>query len=245
MRIAIFPTKRIGREVLKFLMKEHEEHIKLIVFESNGTDLYKEYKNIKPFLFYEDVYQNLDYIKSLDLDWIFLAWWPHIIKSNLIDIPRYGVINTHNSLLPYNRGVHSNFWAIVEQKHYGVSIHMVTPGVDEGDIISQKFIEYNWTDNGDTLYEKGMQELTKLFKATYPKIVENKFELTPQDHSKMTCHKKNEIENICHINLKENYKAEDLINIIRAKDCLDNPGAYFIHNNKKYEIRVSINEIDL
>ena len=244
MNIAIFATKRIGTEVLRYIINEHKEHLKLIVFDKEDSEIYEEFKTFSPHVFYDEIGNHIDFIKSLDLDWIFLAWWPHIIKSDIINIPRKGVINTHNSLLPFNRGVHPNFWAIVEELEYGVSIHKVTPGVDDGDVIAQKRIAYDWLDNGDTLYEKGMVELTELFKLTYPKIVSGNYELTPQDHSVMTCHRTNEINKICNIDLTRQYEGAELLNIIRAKDCLGKPGAYFYSNGKKYEVRIKIEEIE-
>lgn len=243
MKIAVFATKRIGTEVLRFITGEYKEHLKLIVFDDENSEIFREFNHFSPHIFYKDINDHLDYLQSLELDWIFLAWWPHIIKKNIIDIPKLGVVNTHNSLLPFNRGVHPNFWAILEKLEYGVSIHKVTPGVDDGDIIAQKKISYDWLDNGDTLYEKGMVELTKLFKETYPKIISGDFESTPQNHTMMTCHKTKEIQEVCNIDLSKKYRAEDLLNIIRAKDCLGKPGAYFFSNNKKYEVRIKIGEV--
>jgi len=240
MNIAIFPTKRIGRKVLTFILDNYKDDLKLIVFEHKKCPLFREFGNLKPYLFYENILNETKYLSSLKLDWIFLAWWPHLIKQDIIDIPKFGVINTHNSLLPFNRGVHPNFWAIVEQKQYGVSMHLVTKGVDDGDIISQIKIPYDWTINGDQLYELGMKSLEKLFEETYTKIRKNNFKPIPQDHSLMTCHKTHEIENKSKINLNGKYKAKDLINIIRAKDCLGKSAATFIDDGKVYEIRVNI-----
>jgi len=56
----------------------------------------------------------------------------------------------------------------------------------------------------------------------------------------MTCHKTKEIEEVCNIDLSKKYRANDLLNIIRAKDFLGKPGAYFFSNNKKYEVRIKI-----
>ena len=243
MNVAVFPTKRIGKVVLDYITKNHPDHLKLIVFENDTSDLYNEYKSFSPHIIYSDINNQLDMINTLDLDWIFLAWWPHIIKKNIIDIPKNGVINTHNSLLPFNRGVHPNFWAMVEKKEYGVTIHKVTPGVDDGDIIAQTRIAYNWEDTGDDLYERGMLALSRLFEETYPKIVSGNYESFEQDHSVMTCHKTSEIENICNLNLDKEYKAEELFNIIRAKDCLGKQGAYFLSDGRKYEVRLKIKRI--
>jgi methionyl-tRNA formyltransferase len=240
MNIAIFPTKRIGTKALSFILDKYNDDLKLIVFESKDCPLFREFGQFKPNIFYHNISNEIEYLYSLNLDWIFLTWWPHLIKQEIIDIPRHGVINTHNSLLPFNRGVHPNFWAIVEEKEYGVSMHLVTKGIDDGDIISQVKIPYDWTINGGQLYELGMRALEKLFEDTYPKIRNNKFTKKPQNHSLMTCHKTFEIETKSKIDLNKNYTARELINIIRAKDYLGKSAAKFTEEGKVYEIRLKI-----
>ena len=42
------------------------------------------------------------------------------------------------SLLPYNRGSHPNFWSFVENTPKGITIHEISNGIDDGDIIFQK-----------------------------------------------------------------------------------------------------------
>ena len=59
-----------------------------------------------------------------------LAWWPKIISNKLINLPRKGFINLHNSFLPFNRGKHPYFWAFYEDSPYGVTIHKVDEGID-------------------------------------------------------------------------------------------------------------------
>tara|TARA_X000000950_G_C13894936_1_gene652447 strand:- start:2299 stop:3045 length:747 start_codon:yes stop_codon:yes gene_type:complete len=240
MKIAIFPTKRIGHKALSFVLEKYKDDLKLVVYKDKNCPLFREFASLKPYLFYDNLLNETEYLSSLNLDWIFLAWWPHLIKQDIIDIPKFGVINTHNSLLPFNRGVHPNFWAIVEEKQYGVSMHLVTKGVDDGDVISQIKIPYDWTINGDQLYELGMKSLERLFEETYPKIRKNNFVPIPQDNSLMTCHKTHEIINKSKINLNAKYKARELINIIRAKDCLGKSAATFIDDGKVFEIRLNI-----
>ncbi len=240
MNIAIFGSKRIGRKALSFITKNYNDDLKLIVFENKNCPLFSEFGHLKPYLFKEDIYKKIDYISSLDLDWIILAWWHQMLKQEIIDIPKFGIINTHNSLLPFNRGVHSNFWSIVEEKEYGVSIHLVEKGVDDGDIISQVKIPYDWTTNGGQLYELGMEALEKLFEDTYVKLRKNEFITTPQNHKLMTVHKSNEIENKSNIKLDDDYKARDLINIMRAKNFPKKSGARFVDKGNVYEIRLDI-----
>lgn len=242
MNIALFPTKRIGEFALNFILKNYPNDLKLIVFESEDSEIFHKFGDLKPYILYKDIEENLDMISSLNLDWILLTWWPYIVKKHLIDIPKKGVMNTHNSLLPFNRGVHPNFWAIVEEKEYGVSIHKVTPGVDDGDLIAQTAIPYDWTMTGDHLYELAMVELEKLFAATYPKIRTEDYSLTPQNHKLMTVRKTAEISEASVINLDKKYTARYLLNVIRAKDCLGKPPVYFKDGNKVYEVRIDIKE---
>lgn len=240
MNIALFPTKRIGDFALNFILENYSDDLKLIVFESDESEIFHKFHDSKPYILYRDIENNLDMISSLNLDWIFLTWWPHIVKKNLIDLPKKGVINTHNSLLPFNRGVHPNFWAIVEEKEYGVSIHKVTPGVDDGDLIAQTQIQYDWTMNGDHLYELGMVELEKLFSKTYPKIRDDNYSLTPQNHELMTVRKTKEITEASVINLDQEYTARYLLNVIRAKDCLGKTPVCFKDGDDVYEVRIDI-----
>ncbi len=63
----------------------------------------------------------------------------NILKKALLDIPRIGVINRHNALLPRNRGRLTPFWALYKgERESGVSIHFVTEGIDAGPVIVQK-----------------------------------------------------------------------------------------------------------
>jgi methionyl-tRNA formyltransferase len=62
-----------------------------------------------------------------------------IIKKELLNIPKIGVLNRHNALLPKNRGRLTPFWVLYKQeKETGVSIHFVEEGIDSGDIVVQK-----------------------------------------------------------------------------------------------------------
>ena len=58
------------------------------------------------------------------------------------------IYNIHYSALPYYKGRHPTFWATVKGEDYiGISIHMVTEEIDEGEIISQRKVPYYfWLD---------------------------------------------------------------------------------------------------
>lgn len=83
------------------------------------------------------------YLESLDLD-VIINQSQSFIKKELLDIPKTGVLNRHNALLPKNRGRLTPFWVLYKgDKETGVSIHFVEESLDSGDIIVQK--KYNVT----------------------------------------------------------------------------------------------------
>ena len=108
-----------------------------------------------------------EYLSNLEFDLGILAWWPRIISSKIISQPKYGFVNTHNSFLPNNRGKHPYFWAMVEERDYGVTLHWVDEGIDTGDIIAQKQIKFDWEDNAETIYNRSLEEMIQLFCNSY------------------------------------------------------------------------------
>jgi len=80
----------------------------------------------------------LEDLKELNID-VIINQSQNILKSGLLSIPKIGVINRHNALLPKNRGRLTPFWVLYNNEtETGVSIHMVTEELDAGDIIVQK-----------------------------------------------------------------------------------------------------------
>ena len=79
-----------------------------------------------------------EYLENLKPD-IIINQSQAFIKKRLLNIPKIGVINRHNALLPKNRGRLTPFWVLYKkEKETGVSIHFVEKGIDSGDIVVQK-----------------------------------------------------------------------------------------------------------
>ncbi|MCS3554735.1 MULTISPECIES: formyltransferase family protein [unclassified Sphingobacterium] len=75
-------------------------------------------------------------------------------KEEIINIPKF-CINRHSSLLPSYGGLWPVFQALRNnEKFIGVSVHMMTKGIDEGRVLSQIKIEVLSTDTVDLLYQK-------------------------------------------------------------------------------------------
>ena len=99
----------------------------------------------------------LDEIKNLEID-VIINQSQNIIKKELLSIPKIGVVNRHNALLPKNRGRLTPFWVLYkEEKETGVSIHFVTEKIDAGDIIVQKSFSITPKDNFNTIVKKNYE----------------------------------------------------------------------------------------
>jgi len=175
-----------------------------------------------------------------DYDLGICAWWPKIIKEPLRNLPKHGFINTHPSFLPYNRGKHTNFWAIVKGEPFGVTIHMIDKGIDTGAIIAQEAISFDWTDTGETIYKRVQKAMVRLFKATYPSLRKLNFSWVKQDLSRGSFHKAKELEMASWIKLDTLYTGRELLNLLRARTFTGYPACWFEDNGKKYEARIEI-----
>jgi methionyl-tRNA formyltransferase len=193
-----------------------------------------------PTVVYESESHLVAALTQVQIDFGFVIWWPHILHMPLINIPKNGFINTHPSLLPYARGKHCNFWTIVEQAPFGVTLHKVTPGIDDGEICFQKEIPYSWTDNGETLYKMAQAEMVTLFCESYPKIRTGNLELIPQDLNKGSFHRASEIHNASKIDLDSLISARKLLNLLRARTFEGYPGCWFEDNGEIFEARIQI-----
>lgn len=79
-------------------------------------------------------------------------------------------INIHGGFLPYNRGPNPNLWAWIDNTKKGVSIHYIDGGVDTGDLIAQKEIEFSGQITLQTAFDKTANECKELFIQEWPKI---------------------------------------------------------------------------
>ena len=246
MKILLMADKKVGYEITKWLLDEYPEDVGFVV--TKERDIWNAATKAGVWC------GNSSPLVNMDFDLGILAWWPYVIQEPLLSLPYCGWINTHPSLLPHNRGKHPNFWSIVEQAPYGVSIHMVDKGIDSGAVIAQKAIPYDWADTGATLYEKAEEEMVELFKGTYPGlrmaiIFEKKkiaygFMYAEQDPSKGSFHKASELEPASRIDLDCLYFGRELLNKLRARTFPGHPACYFEDGGVTYEVRVEIKRRD-
>ena len=98
--------------------------------------------------------KNIDFIKKFQPDFI-LSSNSQIFSNDLIKIPKIACINRHSSLLPSYKGLMPIFHAINNNElNLGVTIHLMTDRIDDGDIVIQKKLQNLNYNNLNDIYSK-------------------------------------------------------------------------------------------
>jgi methionyl-tRNA formyltransferase len=242
-RVALFADQDVGLQALQFVIDHHPRDLALVVATSDNdiSAVARDAGCAHVLVRGTDSPGLFDALATVDV--VFLAWWPTIIRENIIGAVRGPIVNFHPSLLPYNRGKHYNFWTLVEGTPFGVSLHLVDAGVDSGPILFQKPVAKSWEDTGGTLYRKAKQAMIELFKERYEDIVAGRYTPIVQDLERGTFHYARELEPASKIELDESYTARELLNRLRARTFEGKPGCRFTDEGRTYEVRVDIREI--
>jgi len=243
-KVMVLADGFVGLKITKFLLENFcDDIVTVITTEENEISNLVESHRIPSHVFRSSSQLINSIPEKCEIG--ILAWWPKVIEKELINFPSLGFYNTHPSYLPYGKGKYPNFWALVEQTPFGVTIHKVDGGVDTGPIVARNEIAYSWSDNGETLYTKAIETILELFKTTYSRIRKGDLSLIPNDPKSGTYHHSSELEPASKILLDQNYLARDLLNLLRARTFDGFPGCWFTEDNVKYEVKISIRRVNL
>ena len=247
MKIVLLLTGELGTNILTFLTKKGED-IAGVVIIKNQQDPF----NVKIIdlcmensILLKEIDGNEDIselLKEMKVDFVLSVYWPYILKKEIIDIPKDGIINFHLSYIPFNRGSNPNVWPIIDNTPAGVTIHFINEDIDSGAIVCQKKVEFEITDTAITLFHKLIYKMTEMFKSEWSDIKNKKFKLIKPDLSKGTLHFKKQFKDLDEIKLFEETTALKLINHLRAKSFDGQKGAFFIHMGKKVFVKIELEE---
>lgn len=99
--------------------------------------------------------ENVAILKMLDYDVMVTAAYGQILSQRILDIPKYGVVNVHGSLLPKYRGAAPIQWSIINgDKTTGITTMLTERGVDCGDILLQKEIDILPDETAGELFDR-------------------------------------------------------------------------------------------
>ena len=241
MRLIIMGQQAFGKACLEEVIKRGEDEVVAVYCapdkENKPLDPIKEYALekglplIQPPNFKST--EVLDEIRSFNSDLCVMAYVTLFVPEAAREIPKFGSICFHPSLLPKHRGPSSINWAIISgATKTGLTIFWPSDGLDEGDILLQKEVD---VDQDDTL---GIVYFQKIFPIGVEAIIES-IDLVragnppriKQDESKST------YESWCkHEDAKIDWNrpVADVYNLIRGTN--PQPGAWTTHNGEVLKI---------
>ena len=191
----------------------------------------------------EKVKNNVEFIneiKQLNPDIICVVAYGKILPKEILDIPKYGCINVHASLLPKYRGAAPIQWAVLNgDKETGITTMYMDTGMDTGDMILTKKVQIGENETTGELWERLskiggnllVETLKQIENETAPRIPQgNEFTMAPMLDKEMS-----KID-------WENKTAEEIKNLVRGLNPI--MGAYTYLNGKKikfWKVEISKN----
>ncbi len=131
--------------------------------------------------------ETVEELRALQPDVIAVVAYGRILPQSVLDIPTYGCINIHASLLPQYRGSAPYQWAVLDGcKETGVTAMYLCREMDAGDIISAEKTPIGENETAGELLERLSVLGADLLQKTLEDIAAGKAERTPQDPTKVT-----------------------------------------------------------
>ncbi len=126
----------------------------------------------------------VDKLRELKADVFVVAAFGQILSKEILDMPKYGCVNIHASLLPKYRGAAPINWAIINgEKETGVTIMQMNEGVDTGDMLSHVVVPIAPKETAESLFDKLAKAGAELIVETLPKLEAGEIIPVPQDES--------------------------------------------------------------
>ena len=131
--------------------------------------------------------ENIEVLRKYEPDIIIVAAFGQIVPKSILDMPKYGCVNVHASLLPKYRGAAPIQWAVINGDEVtGVTIMRMNEGIDTGDMIAKKTVRLAEDETGGSLFDKLAQVGAQLCVETMEMIEAGKVEYIPQNNEEAT-----------------------------------------------------------
>lgn len=123
----------------------------------------------------------IEILKAMDPDVMVVVAFGQLLPKSVLEIPRYGCVNVHASLLPKYRGAAPIQWAVIDGEiESGVTTMFMDEGLDTGDILEMKKITLDENETGGSLFDKLSKLGGELILSTLEKLENGTAVRTPQ-----------------------------------------------------------------
>ncbi len=158
----------------------------------------------------------VDVLQSCDYDYLFAITHLAIIPDEVLGTPNKGAMNFHDGPLPEYAGLNTPMWALMNGvSEYGITWHMMAPGIDEGDILLREPVKITADDTAVSLNTKCFTAALESFARLLDLICSDALQPQVQDLSKRTYFARaDRPQNLCLLDWRES--ASKLNDIVRA-----------------------------
>lgn len=176
--------------------------------------------------------EAVEELRKYEADVFVVAAFGQILSQEILDMPKYGCLNIHASLLPKYRGASPIQHVIIDgEKETGVTIMQMNAGLDTGDMLYRKKIEIADDDTFETLHDKLMLVGGEAITEALPLLEAGKLVPEKQDDS-LSCYAPL---------IKKELGKLDFSTDVKALDCLIRgvtpwPSAYTFYKGKQMKI---------
>lgn len=174
----------------------------------------------------------VEQLRSYEPDLIAVTAFGQILSEPILEMPKYGCINVHGSLLPKYRGAAPMQWSIIDgEKVTGITTMYMAKGLDSGDMLLKAEVKITDEDTFATIHDKMAVTGANLLLDTLDQLEAGTLERIPQDHDAAT-YAPMITKETGHIDWSKN--RQDIINLIRGLNPV--PAAYTIYEEEVLKI---------
>ena len=184
--------------------------------------------------------ETIDLVKRAEPDVIVVNSWYTKMPPELYNLPPYGTLNLHDSLLPKFTGFSPVLWALISgESEFGLTVHRMDDGLDTGDILIQHSLPIGPTDTGTELVMRGMDLIPGALRDALHALESGTAVWRPQNKAERTYfHKRSERDSL----IDWSWPAEDLERFVRALSE-PYPRAFSFYRGQRIEVlaaRISV-----
>lgn len=129
----------------------------------------------------------VEYLRGQDADIIVVAAFGQILPKEILEMPRYGCVNVHASLLPKYRGAAPIQWAVINGEQVtGVTIMQMDEGLDTGDMLLKEEVALHKDETGGSLFGRLAQTGAALCVEALELIARGAIQPVPQNQEEAT-----------------------------------------------------------
>lgn len=174
----------------------------------------------------------VEILKSYNPDVIVVVAFGQILSEEILNIPKYGCINVHGSLLPQYRGAAPIQWSIINGEEFGgVTTMYMAKGLDSGDMLLKAESKITKEDTFGSLYDRLSIIGADLLIKTLKQIEDGTIKSIPQNHDEATLAPMI-TKDMEHIDW--NNSSKNVVNLIKGLN--PQPIAYTLYNDEKLKI---------